>query len=336
MAPGEVPGSTKEDALHSSTVIEAPLRTNSIPNFEETCPLDANNDVFYIRKRLAVLGAHHSGKSALACQCAHGMFNPRYVPTFEDTYIWRTIIDHVPYEVTIIDTEGQDGHSFFGSHFTVGVDGYVLVYSVCDSTSFEAVKTINKNLMRILSVSKPVGCQEVPRVLVGTMVDDLESRCVPYDIVAEYAAQLGIPYIETSVVGKLNVPEAFAEVVRVIVANWRRSHILSNDETIANLISSYDNTFPNNPRIRVPSQSTLATPTTNSITKNEHDQRESSSAPDNANQPHKVPTPAALNSTPSDVPAAAPSSEPTTTTVPSPLTNGDSNPSSRSSSCFVQ
>lgn len=332
---GQVPDGAVEDVQLASASIEETRPADDESALEDEAYTSAvGSDIFYIRKRLALLGAHYTGKSALANYCAHGTFNPKYIPTFEDVYIWRTLIDHIPYEVTILDTEGRDGRSLFGSHFTIGVDAYILVFSVCDPGSFEAVKTINRNLMRILGVTKTNGCQEVPRIIVGTKIDDLENRCVPYDVVAEYAAHLEVPYIETSAVGGFNVPEAFAEAIRIIVANWRRSHILSNDETLANLLSSYENNSSYNPRVRLPSQCTQATPTANSNVKSEHDQRESSSAPDTANQTHQVAS--ALESVTPSVPFVAPSSEPKNTAVPSPLASGENKSPNRSNSCFVQ
>lgn len=199
-------------------------------------PIDKDGDIF-MRKRIALLGSRCVGKSALASRCALGHFTNEYTPTFEDMYLWRTKIDEVPYEVMIIDTDAQDGHSLFGPHFTVGIDGYILVYSVRSLTSFQLIKRINESLMTILNVIKPKGCEEVPRILIGNQCDILDDRRVPHDLAAAYAADINIPYFETSAATGINVCDSFAEILRIIDYNWRYRYLLPENESNINCVS---------------------------------------------------------------------------------------------------
>lgn len=63
----------------------------------------------------------------------------------------------------------QDEYSNFSQAASVGVHGYVLVYSIGSLTSFEKLKLINEKLLNMLG-SRP------PRVLVGSMSDLDKSR----------------------------------------------------------------------------------------------------------------------------------------------------------------
>jgi Ras family protein len=65
----------------------------------------------------------------------------------------------------------QDEYANFSQAASVGVHGYVLVYSIGSRTSFEKLKLINEKLVNMLG-SKP------PRVLVGSMSDLDKARQV--------------------------------------------------------------------------------------------------------------------------------------------------------------
>lgn len=65
----------------------------------------------------------------------------------------------------------QDEYANFSQAASVGVHGYVLVYSIGLRTSFEKLKLINEKLVNMLG-SRP------PRVLVGSMSDLEKARYV--------------------------------------------------------------------------------------------------------------------------------------------------------------
>lgn len=53
------------------------------------------------------------------------------------------------YELKLVDTAGQDEYSIFPSQYSIDVHGYVLVYSITSSKSFEVVKLIYEKLLDI-------------------------------------------------------------------------------------------------------------------------------------------------------------------------------------------
>ena len=55
----------------------------------------------------------------------------------------------------------------------MGVDGYVLVFSISSRQSFDRITQINESLLNALG-----DVIEIPRVLVGSMCDLAESRQV--------------------------------------------------------------------------------------------------------------------------------------------------------------
>lgn len=199
------------------------LKPSSISS-NQSSSLIKHESTFRIKQRIAVVGAHQVGKSALSIQLTENRFKESYSPTIDDTYQWNTNIDGVPYEVTIVDTDGQDGKTHIPAQYTIGIDGYVLIFSVRNEQSLEAIKSINDRLLDILSVTTRTGTSEIPRVLVGNQKDDPHQRHVSRSTALKYADEQGIPYIETSASTSSNVQESFDTVLRQIRMNLQSSH----------------------------------------------------------------------------------------------------------------
>lgn len=51
------------------------------------------------------------------------------------------------YEVKLVDTAGQDEYSIFPAQYSMDIHGYVLVYSITSSKSFEVIQVIYDKLL---------------------------------------------------------------------------------------------------------------------------------------------------------------------------------------------
>lgn len=60
-----------------------------------------------------------------------------------------TRINSQDYELKLVDTAGQDEYSIFPSQYSIDVHGYVLVYSITSTKSFNVVKSIYEKLLDI-------------------------------------------------------------------------------------------------------------------------------------------------------------------------------------------
>eukprot|EP00178_Gracilaria_changii_P000344 TRINITY_DN1041_c0_g3_i1.p1 TRINITY_DN1041_c0_g3~~TRINITY_DN1041_c0_g3_i1.p1 ORF type:complete len:258 (+),score=46.42 TRINITY_DN1041_c0_g3_i1:235-1008(+) len=174
---------------------------------------------FRLRKRIAVLGARAVGKSAVAIKCTSDRFEPEYMPTCEDSFLWTTVVDGSCYEVTIVDTDGQDEFPDFGQQYTIGTDGYILMFSVLSEHSFYIIKRVHEKLLDTLQVLNRKGTKELPRILVGNQVDDNHARCVSRKVAQDFADENAIPYYETSALTGENVTDVFNRLLRIIHAN---------------------------------------------------------------------------------------------------------------------
>ncbi|KAF1784610.1 P-loop containing nucleoside triphosphate hydrolase [Phytophthora cactorum] len=124
-----------------------------------------------VQRKLTVLGYPGVGKSSLTTCFVENRFVENYDPTIENTFHKTIRVRNAHFVTDIVDTAGMDEYANFSQAASVGVHGYVLVYSIGLRTSFEKLKLINEKLVNMLG-SKP------PRVLVGSMSDLEKARQV--------------------------------------------------------------------------------------------------------------------------------------------------------------
>lgn len=89
--------------------------------------------------------------------------------------------------------------------------GFLIVYSVASKSSFEAVTNFRDQILRVKDE------EAYPMVILGNKCDLTdEEREVQTNEGKELAKQLGCPFLETSAKARINVEEAFYEVVREV------------------------------------------------------------------------------------------------------------------------
>eukprot|EP00168_Porphyra_purpurea_P013472 TRINITY_DN371_c0_g1_i7.p2 TRINITY_DN371_c0_g1~~TRINITY_DN371_c0_g1_i7.p2 ORF type:complete len:131 (-),score=21.96 TRINITY_DN371_c0_g1_i7:451-843(-) len=79
-----------------------------------------------------MLGPSVVGKSAVTIRFCENKFVTVHLPTIEDTYHASAEVDGQRYACEVKDTAGQDELSLFAAQSSIGVHGYVLLYSITD------------------------------------------------------------------------------------------------------------------------------------------------------------------------------------------------------------
>jgi hypothetical protein len=101
------------------------------------------------------IDAPSAGKSSLTVQFVENHFVESYYPTIENTFTRTIRYKNQEYTTEIIDTAGQDEYSILNSRYSIGIHGYMLVYSVASKQSFEMVKIIRDKVLNHLVIPPP-------------------------------------------------------------------------------------------------------------------------------------------------------------------------------------
>ncbi|XP_036336507.1 ras-like protein 2 [Rhagoletis pomonella] len=160
--------------------------------------------------KLVIVGGGGVGKSALTIQFIQSYFVTDYDPTIEDSYTKQCVIDDVPAKLDILDTAGQEEFSAMREQYMRSGEGFLLVYALNDHSSFDEIPKFQKQILRVKDRD------EFPMLMVGNKCDLEQQRQVSLDEAQTISRNLLIPYIECSAKLRVNVDQAFHELVRIV------------------------------------------------------------------------------------------------------------------------
>ncbi|KAK0399685.1 hypothetical protein QR680_003162 [Steinernema hermaphroditum] len=160
--------------------------------------------------KIVVVGNGGVGKSALTVQFVQGFFVENYDATIEDSYRKQVTIDGEQCRLEILDTAGTEQFTGMRDLYIKNGQGFVLVYSVNDSSSFRDLCNLRDMIFKVK------GSARVPMIVVGNKNDLTQQRVVSNGTGRELAHSFGAQFIESSAKDNVNVPEIFCSVVRQI------------------------------------------------------------------------------------------------------------------------
>jgi len=160
--------------------------------------------------KLVVVGGGGVGKSALTIQLIQNHFIDEYDPTIEDSYRKQVTIDEETSLLDILDTAGQEEYSAMRDQYMRTGEGFLCVYAITSRSSFDEISAFREQILRVKDED------HVPMVLVGNKCDLEEERQVPTSEGSDLAKSFNCPFIESSAKQRINVEEAFFELVREI------------------------------------------------------------------------------------------------------------------------
>eukprot|EP00494_Astrolonche_serrata_P023287 UN23545 len=159
--------------------------------------------------KIVVLGGGATGKSSLVIRYISGHTIDMYDPTIEDEYTKLDNVDGYPLRMNILDTAGQEEFVAMQDQWIREGQGFLLVYNVNSSKSFDEVQMLRDKIVRTKETDQP------PIVLVGTQLyDDESKRSVSTSDGQKLSKEWKCPFIETS--AESQPQEVFHEIVRQI------------------------------------------------------------------------------------------------------------------------
>ncbi|KAL8995075.1 MAG: hypothetical protein Q9169_005111 [Polycauliona sp. 2 TL-2023] len=160
--------------------------------------------------KLVVVGGGGVGKSCLTIQLIQSHFVDEYDPTIEDSYRKQCVIDEEVALLDVLDTAGQEEYSAMREQYMRTGEGFLLVYSITSRQSFEEIMTFQQQILRVKDRDY------FPIIIVGNKCDLDGERQVSRKEGEDLARSFGCAFIETSAKSRINVENAFYNIVREI------------------------------------------------------------------------------------------------------------------------
>ncbi len=136
-----------------------------------------------------------------------------YNPTIEDSYKKYIAVDNENCLLDILDTAGQEDYVAMRDQYLRSGQGFLFAFSVTSRPSFDELTPLYNQLLFVKDVEK------VPMAIVGNKCDLSYQRQVQIQEGQALATKMNCRYLETSAKLRLNVEEAFFEIVREIRKN---------------------------------------------------------------------------------------------------------------------
>ncbi|KAM3534739.1 hypothetical protein MY4038_001992 [Beauveria bassiana] len=195
----------------------------------------ATSTKFMREYKLVVVGGGGVGKSCLTIQLIQSHFVDEYDPTIEgntrclfpalralgfsvaltnfsysDSYRKQCVIDEEVALLDVLDTAGQEEYSAMREQYMRTGEGFLLVYSITSRQSFEEITTFQQQILRVKDKDY------FPMVVVGNKCDLEGEREVFRHEGEALARSFNCKFIETSAKSRINVDQAFYDIVREI------------------------------------------------------------------------------------------------------------------------
>eukprot|EP01129_Flabellula_baltica_P004441 TRINITY_DN1542_c0_g1_i1.p1 TRINITY_DN1542_c0_g1~~TRINITY_DN1542_c0_g1_i1.p1 ORF type:complete len:192 (+),score=38.89 TRINITY_DN1542_c0_g1_i1:32-607(+) len=157
---------------------------------------------------VVVIGTGGVGKSCVTLQFVSNTFVDFYDPTLADNYTKQLTVDSDEVMLKIYDTAGQEEFSAVRDQYIRLGDGLLVVYAIINAPSFREIT--------MLQLKVDTLAHGVPVLLFGNKCDMADSREVTFDEGKSMAKGFDWGFLEGSAKERINIVEAFQEIVRMI------------------------------------------------------------------------------------------------------------------------
>jgi Ras-related protein Rab-1A len=164
-----------------------------------------SDDSYSLLEKVLLIGDSGVGKSCLLLRFADNSFNSSFISTIGVDFKVKTMeVNGSKVKMQIWDTAGQERFRTITSSYYRGAHAIMIVYDITDQESFNNVRNWLQEIDKFAS-------DNVNKILVGNK-SDLPNRQVDTAQARDFAASLGIPFIETSAKTSANVEQAFLKM----------------------------------------------------------------------------------------------------------------------------
>ena len=161
--------------------------------------------------KIGILGISFVGKSSLVYRFIYDKFLSEQEATIEEQFSKTLILENINCKLDILDTAGQDDYQSMIDTWINSVDGYILVYSIDNYESFEAIK------VRYDRIIKNKKNKNFSIIVVGNKSDLTNNRKVTTEEAENYCKELNVNFLECSALENINVKETFLSCAKTLL-----------------------------------------------------------------------------------------------------------------------
>ncbi|GAU96613.1 hypothetical protein RvY_08039 [Ramazzottius varieornatus] len=173
------------------------------------------------QRRVTVLGAANTGKSAIITQFLYERYPYRYKKTVDELHRAEYLIQNQGLVLEILDTSGYFEFPAMRELAIRKSDAFILVFSVDNEASLEEMKGIREEILQIKRGPDPGPDEEEPRPKIPTVVvaNKADIPVEDWAVSREYVELLvkcdwgSCGYIEASAKTNYNIVEIFKELL---------------------------------------------------------------------------------------------------------------------------
>ena len=176
--------------------------------------------------KIIVLGESGVGKTSLLVRYVDNKFSLATKSTIGADFLSKQIeVDDQAVTLQIWDTAGQERFQGLGTTFYRGSDGAIFVFDVARKSTFDALLQWKKAFL--IQIGQE-GNDDFPMLVIANKVDR-EDRVVTTQMVAKWAQENNIEFVETSAKDSVNVDKAFEKVTKNVIAKMSPDEIQYQD-----------------------------------------------------------------------------------------------------------
>lgn len=161
--------------------------------------------------KVAVLGSGGVGKTCVVLRLTRSTFDPEYIPTIQDYFEKKIVLNNKEYTLNIIDTAGQDEMQGITDIAIQDAESFVILYSVTSLMSFNEAEKYRDKVVQFSNGA-------VPRlVLVGNKCDMEAERAVTKEQGMALAQKWSCPFYESSAKNDINIAPVFEAALKALL-----------------------------------------------------------------------------------------------------------------------